>query len=231
MPSRSRKEKVRSLWLARDQFARYLHDGPAQSIAAIAMRLNIAKRLVDKDAAKAINELDQAEEQTRRVSKEMRYLLFTTQAKSLRSSGLVIALQDLAEQTEQTFGKQVHLNVNPKSGKGISADRQSLLFFIAVEAVTTARKHEGVENIWLRLQQVEKGLLLLEVYDDGQDFINPANVKANLPADDNDADPLKDLIDLVEGKLEIAKEEDGKSRLQIWTPLNENVAERLRHEA
>ena len=95
------KEIVRGLWITRDQFARYLHDGPAQSIAAVAMRINIARRLVDEGSSKAIEELKQAEEQTRLAAKEMRYLLFATQASSLRSSGLVTGLEDLAEQTER----------------------------------------------------------------------------------------------------------------------------------
>ena len=121
------KEIVRGLWITRDQYARYLHNGPAQSIAAVAMRLNIAKRLVNESDSKAIEELNQAEQQTRQAAKEMRYLLFATQAMSLRSSGIVAGLQDLAEQTEETFGVQVHLDIDPKSDKKAQKEQESLL--------------------------------------------------------------------------------------------------------
>jgi len=100
-----------------------------------------------------------------------------------------------------------------------------------VEVVTAARKHDGVENIWLRLQLVEKDLLLLEVHDDGQDYVKSENVKEDLQADENGADSLKEFIELVDGKLEISMGEDNKTRVQIWMPLNENVAERLRDGA
>ena len=231
MPSRLRKESVRGLWLSRDQFARFLHDGPAQSIAAIAMRINIARQLMDKDASKAFDELDQAEEQTRRASKEMRYLLFVTQAKSLRNYGLGVALQDLAEQSEETFEQQVHLEVDKKSIEGIDSDFQSLLFFMALEAMTMARKQKGVENIWLRLQLAEKDLLLLEVQYDGQGFDIPDSAKGNHPSDENDSDSLPQLVKLANGKLRFTKGDDNINRMQIWTPLNEKAAGRLRNGA
>ena len=41
---------------ARNRLARDLHDGPTQSIAAIAMRVNFAKRLFEKDPVSASQE-------------------------------------------------------------------------------------------------------------------------------------------------------------------------------
>jgi len=214
MSNKSIKEVVTNLWITRDQIARYLHDGPAQSIAAVAMRLNIAKRLVDRDNSKAIEELDQAEEQTRRAAKEMRYLLFATQAKSLRNAGLVAGMQDLAEQTKETFGVQVHLDIDPKSGKKVDKEKQSLLFLMALEAMTMARKHNGVKNIWFRLHIVEKDLLLLDKHDDGNN-------------DEIGSEAMEQLVNYVEGKIEIVLGDDDKYHLQIWLPLNNKAVERF----
>jgi signal transduction histidine kinase len=62
---------------ARKQLARDLHDGPTQSVAAIAMRVNFARRLIDRDVNKASDELYKIEDLARRATKEIRHMLFT----------------------------------------------------------------------------------------------------------------------------------------------------------
>lgn len=207
MSNKSTKEAVRKLWIARDQFARHLHDGPAQSISAVAMRLNIAKRLIGEGNSKTIEELNQAEEQTRLAAKEMRYLLFATQAKSLRTAGLAAGLQDLAEQTQDTFGVEVHLDVDVKSGKKLDEENQSLLFLLALEAITVARKHNAVNKISLRMNFIENDLLLLEVHDDG----DPNQVAS---------EALEELVRLIEGDFDNTAGDDNDNQLQIWIPLS-----------
>ena len=56
---------------ARKQLARDLHDGPTQSVAAIAMRVNFARRLIDRDVHAAGDELFKIEDLARRTTKEI----------------------------------------------------------------------------------------------------------------------------------------------------------------
>ncbi len=70
---------------ARNRLARDLHDGPTQSIAAIAMRVNFAKRLFEKDPDAASQELDKVENLARRTTKEIRHMLFTLRPLILES--------------------------------------------------------------------------------------------------------------------------------------------------
>ena len=51
---------------ARKKLARDLHDGPTQSVAAMAMRINIVRRLVQKDPKSALDELSRIEELAQR---------------------------------------------------------------------------------------------------------------------------------------------------------------------
>ena len=54
---------------ARTKLARDLHDGPTQSVAAIAMRVNFARRLLDRDPRATASELFKTEELARQTSK------------------------------------------------------------------------------------------------------------------------------------------------------------------
>jgi signal transduction histidine kinase len=74
---------------ARKKIARDLHDGPTQSIAAIAMRVNFARRLMERDFKAASEELYKIEELARRTTKEIRHMLFTLRPLVLESQGLV----------------------------------------------------------------------------------------------------------------------------------------------
>ena len=62
---------------ARKKLSRDLHDGPTQSVAAIAMRVNFARRLIDRNSNAAAEELYKIEELARKTTKEIRHMLFT----------------------------------------------------------------------------------------------------------------------------------------------------------
>ena len=48
--------------------------------------------------------------------------------------------------------------------------KQGVIFYIVEEAVNNARKHAAASNIWVRLKELEPGLALLEIQDDGIGF-------------------------------------------------------------
>lgn len=211
-----RKHLIETQRQAREQFARYLHDGPAQSVAAAAMRLGIARRFIEKDAAEMDKELDGAEEQIRQASKEIRYLLLILQAQGLKSYWLITALEELAEQTGETFTPQVQLEADPKLVQVIDVERQQVFFYIAVEAVALARRHADVVTIWLRLNQIEKDLILLEVQDNGAGFKPHEIEDGNRPDGEVASGAMKELLALADGKMSLEDKEGGSAYLQVW---------------
>lgn len=97
---------------ARKKLARDLHDGPTQSVAAIAMRVNMAQRTMVKDPKAAYEELSCIEELARRTTKEIRHMLFTLRPLVLESQGLVSALQAMADKMKETYSQNVFVNVD-----------------------------------------------------------------------------------------------------------------------
>src|SRR4030095_13467728 len=78
---------------ARKKLARDLHDGPTQSVAAMAMRVNLARRMMAKDVNEATNELVKIEELAHRTTKEIRHMLFTLRRLILESQWVICAHQ------------------------------------------------------------------------------------------------------------------------------------------
>lgn len=156
--------------LARRQLARNLHDAHIQSVAALAMHAHLAKRLLGKDLPAATEEIANLEDLARRTTKELRHLQFILRPQSLETRGLAAALQDLAAQEKELYGQSVQFEPEAKAAKGLGLHDSQLLFQIAAEAVVNARRHAQCNTITLKLTRPERGVLLLEIQDDGSGF-------------------------------------------------------------
>ena len=126
---------------ARKKLARDLHDGPTQSVAAIAMRVNLARRMMTRDVEEATDELVKIEELAHRTTKEIRHMLFTLRPLILESQGLTAALEAMAEKMRETFAQNVLINVDELTLENMEMGKQGVIFYIVEEAANNARKH------------------------------------------------------------------------------------------
>ncbi len=155
---------------ARKKLARDLHDGPTQTVSAIAMRLNTLQSIIDKNPGyNPTKELIKVEELARQTTKEIRHMLFTLRPLMLESQGLGAALEQLADKMEATYDQAVAVRVSPEAEARINSYQQGVLFYIAEEAVNNARKHAQAKIINVRVMHHED-VVLLEVSDNGVGF-------------------------------------------------------------
>lgn len=214
---------------AQQQLARNLHDGPTQSVAAIAMRVNLIRRMVGEDAEAAGKELLKLEELARRTTMEMRHMLFSLHPKSLEHGGLVTALEDLVQQTKETYDEAVMLKADSEAIKRMDLGRQGVLFHIAAEAITNARKHARAAKIGVRLGLAEQDIAVLEIADDGVGFDLQEAERVRKQKGGLGLAMLRERVELINGRLQIESEQGQGTRVRVWAPLDEEAAERLRH--
>jgi len=154
---------------ARKKLARDLHDGPTQTIAAIAMRLNYIRLLVDDNPDEAMREIQQLEDLARRTTKEIRQMLFTLRPLILETQGIVAALEQLRQKMDETSLIPIHLEAERGVDRLLTKDAKGAIFYIVEEAFTNARKHARAKNIWIRL--FRRGMsIVAEIEDDGRGF-------------------------------------------------------------
>jgi signal transduction histidine kinase len=216
---------------ARKKLARDLHDGPTQSIAALTMRLGMARMLLEKDPQSAGEEIMRIEDLAQRTSKEIRHMLFTLRPLALESQGLIAALDSMAEKMKETYDQEIQLDINAQLLERIDMSKQNVIFFIVEEAITNARKHARANQIWVRLRPADRDLAFLEIKDDGIGFDVQ---EVNRAYDDRGSlgmVNLRDRAELINGLLQIESEPGSGTRVQVAIPLSEDAADRLHHAA
>ncbi len=154
---------------ARKKLARDLHDGPTQSIAAIAMRTNYVRALLEKRPEEVPEELARIEELARRTTKEIRQMLFTLRPLILETQGLCAALEQYIAKRAETDPLPIHLEAQESVDQLLDRDQQGMAFYIIEEAMSNTRKHARAHNIWIRLK-IEGNAFVAEVEDDGVGF-------------------------------------------------------------
>jgi len=110
----------------------------------------------------------------------------------------------------------------------IDAGKQTIIFFIAEEAVNNARKHAQADHTWVRLKSLEQDLVLLEVQDDGIGF--------NLSSVDMSYDQhgslgiinMRERTELVNGLFNIQSAVGEGTTVRVLIPLTEESIDRLR---
>ncbi len=213
---------------ARKKLARDLHDGPTQSVAALAMRVNFARRMMDRDVRAAAEELFKVEELARRAIKEIRHMLFVLRPLVLESQGLVAAMQSMAEKMKETYDQNVVIEAEPEVVSQIEAGKQGVIFYIAEEAVNNARKHAKAAHVWVRLKEAAQDLAVLEIEDDGVGF-NPESVDATYDRRGSlGMVNMRERTELVNGFLQLNSSEGHGTRIRVIIPLTEDAAERIR---
>lgn len=213
---------------ARKKLARNLHDGPAQSVGAITMRVNYARRLVDHDQKAAAEELFKVEALARRTSKQIRQMLFTLRPLILETKGLVPALRHLTKHASENYDQEISLQVDSEEVDYLDAGKQTVLFYVAEEAITNACKHASAPRIWVSMKR-HRDFCVLEIGDDGVGF--------NLGSLDSGYEQrgslgmvnLRERAEIVGGFLAIESELGKGTLVRLVVPLTEKAAKRLQN--
>jgi len=204
---------------ARKKLARNLHDGPTQTIAAIAMRLNYIRLLVTQSPDEAIQEIRQLEDLARRTTKEIRQMLFVLRPLILESQGLVAALEQLTQKIQETVSFDIDLEADREVDKLIDKDAKGAIFYIVEEATNNVRKHAHADNLSIRIFQ--RGMnVVAEVADDGIGF-DVAEMEANYASRGSlGMMNLRERAVLVKGKTVINSAPGKGTRITVTVPAS-----------
>jgi signal transduction histidine kinase len=215
----------------RRQLARDLHDGPTQSVAGIAMRVEYVRKLIElQRSEEEINgELMQVEDLARKITKEIRHMLFTLRPLVLEKEGLIDALEAMALKMKDTYQQNVLIDADPEVVGLLETNKHTVIFQLAEEAVNNARKHASADLIRVRLKFLPKNkeLSFLEIADNGVGFdveeVNDSYGQRGSLGMIN----LQERTDLINGLLRIDSVPGKGTRIQVAIPLTDRASDRL----
>jgi two-component system sensor histidine kinase UhpB len=150
----------------RKRLARELHDGTAQTLASLRVRLRLARATDDAEVRdvqleQISREIGEAIEEVRRMAKGLR-------PPALDMLGLAPAVDSYARSLAAAADLEVDLRVDLVDG-ALSPDAELALYRILQEALSNVVRHSGGSCVRIRLQRAGP-LIELAVEDDGRGF-------------------------------------------------------------
>jgi signal transduction histidine kinase len=208
---------------ARKKLARDLHDGPTQSIAAIAMRVNYAQTLLKERPEEVPAELARIEELARRTTKEIRHMLFTLRPLILETYGLRAAIEQYIAKRMETDPLPIRLEAPDGVDSRLDKDQQGTIFYILEEAISNARKHARASQILVRMR-TQGNLFVAEVVDDGVGFDPRVLEQGYEQRGSLGMLNMRERAELVGGKLTILSAPGQGATVRLEVPLKEGYA-------
>jgi signal transduction histidine kinase len=149
----------------RRRIALFLHDGPVQSLAGVALMLDAAFDLIGRGRSEQAREvLEKALERTRLTVVELRDLSFSLEPVVLRDHGFTVALQALTQSRGLEHGIHVELEVAPADALGERT--QAALYEIVREALEGAIRRGPPRSFSVRVFVADDEQVRVEIRDD-----------------------------------------------------------------
>ncbi|MYV54082.1 GAF domain-containing sensor histidine kinase [Streptomyces sp. SID3212] len=162
-------ERSRELTIAeeRSRLAHELHDAVSQKLFSLRLTAQAAAALVDRDPARAKDELQQVTALAAEAAEELRAAVVELRPAALDEDGLVHTLRtqihvlDRAHSARVTFGSF--------SVRALPAAQEEALLRVAQEALHNALRHSGADRVDVTLARRGTGVVL-GVTDNGRGF-------------------------------------------------------------
>ncbi|MWC27200.1 sensor histidine kinase [Paenibacillus sp. MMS18-CY102] len=204
----------------RKRIAREIHDGPAQGLANLVLRMEIAERMIVKQEFEMVqHELIDLKAQVRTGLEEIRKIIFNLRPMALDDLGLVPTLrkyvQDFEEKsrirtTFETIGREVRLPSAMEAG----------IYRLVQEAFTNVMKHANATFVSLEMTY-QAQLVKFCVVDNGIGFqAEPSETKTEHPGSHFGLIGMKERVELLEGRMEIESAKDQGTKITIHIPVN-----------
>ncbi|MBW7475005.1 sensor histidine kinase [Paenibacillus oenotherae] len=203
----------------RKRIAREIHDGPAQSLANIVLRTEIAERmLVKKEFQLVQEELIDLKRQVRSGLEEIRKIIFNLRPMALDDLGLIPTLrkyiQDFEEKTKirtifDTVGKEMRLPSAMEAG----------IYRMVQEAFSNALKHANPSYVALEVTY-QAQIVKIIIKDNGIGFhVDLIESRAKDSANFG-LIGMRERVELLEGRMEIESAIDEGTKIVIHIPIN-----------
>lgn len=208
-----------ALWILQSQeterrkIARELHDGPAQMMASILMRLDFIKQNFHNDISDTNDQLDDIKKMSRDSLDEIRRIMFDLKPAPIREAEFYYTMRDYFREFQAKYNFEIDFSMSGEKKKYDLA-MESALFRLVQEAITNIRKHAGIKKALITMDDNGKTLTVV-IKDEGRGF----NTEL-LPGRDSYGIPgMKERVQLLDGDMVINSHPGQGTQIIIRVPL------------
>lgn len=218
-----RRLRTRAGAVERSRVARELHDGAVQSLIAMEMQVDIARRHMAGDARQVSEELERIQALLREEVLKLRELMQEMKSIDVDARKLPTFVKDTVDRFRRETGinAQFVVDIEPS---GVSSRVCREVVRIIQEALVNVRKHSRAKQVLVRLlSHGEEWKLTVE--DDGRGFDFEGRL-SQAQLDEAHKGPLviKERVRLIDGQLTIESNPGQGSRLEVTIPQNREAA-------
>jgi signal transduction histidine kinase len=159
-------EKAREV--ERVRIASDFHDGPLQSFISLQMRLEILRKLMDRDLNAGLDDLRQLQTLAQTQVRDLRTFLHSMRPVDVDGADLVATARRAAESFQKESGIPVTF-LGTHTPVGLPVEMTQEVLQMVREALHNVQKHAGATRVALAMEKTDRGLEI-SVDDNGQGF-------------------------------------------------------------
>lgn len=206
----------------RKRIARDIHDGPAQHMANVIMKVDICKMVIQKDLDEGLKELADLKESVKVALKEVRDIIFDLRPMSLDDLGLSQTIQ----QTVNVISSESNIDIKTRL-KPIQTEIEPIIqvaaYRIVQEVFNNIRKHSKAKHAEVKMDFGTKYLMLI-ITDDGVGFnVDETLKRVKTKGASYGLIGILDRVKQLQGEIQIKSSEKVGTTYTIKLPINREV--------
>ncbi len=194
----------------RARLARELHDAVSQKLFSVRAKARAAAVLVDRDPARAIEEIGSVAELAGEAHAELRAVIDGLTPPELAAGGLAGSVRAYAVLAGRTHG--VDVVVQAADLPALGPQQETAVYRVAQEAIGNALRHSGARQVTVSLSRRQR-LVVLEISDDGGGF-DPL-----VPQPGLGLASMRERARSVGGKLTITSAPGAGTKIRLSVPM------------
>lgn len=206
----------------RKRIARDIHDGPAQHMANVVMKVDICKMLIQRDLEEGLKELSDLKESVKVALKEVRAIIFDLRPMALDDLGLSQTIQQTVTAISEESDIEINLKLKPIKAE-IEPIIQVAVYRIIQEIFNNIRKHSKAKHAEIKLDFGTKYLMLI-ISDDGVGFDVDETLKhVKTKGTSYGLIGIFDRVNQLQGEINIKSSEGAGTTYTVKLPINREV--------
>jgi signal transduction histidine kinase len=219
---RSREERAiyeleRAIVEERARIARDIHDGLAQSLAFLRMRVDLWQDWIEGDPQRLHTELADLKHTLREQIRELRRAIFALRPVQFDELGFVGGLRRYIMEFADQQGWEAHIDLTG-APLSLSLELEAVCFRIVQEALNNAAKHAAASVVEVTIDQIDNGMRLM-IRDNGRGF--EPGCLSELAAEHVGLRHMYERLAAFRGQLTPLSRPGAGTELRVWIPLSD----------
>ena len=165
---KARKSAEKARELERQRIASDFHDGPLQSLISMQMRLEVLRKLLDRDFSAGMGDLKQLQALAQSQVSDLRAFVHSMRPVDVDGAGLVAAARRAAEVFQKESGIPVAF-LGANTQLGLPQEMTLEVLQMLREALHNVQKHAGATRVAVAMEKTDRGLEI-SIDDNGHGF-------------------------------------------------------------